>query len=176
MENAQVTCVEFQKWVEKYNDHGVLEPSTYPFETIEKVSNANIIITSDLKRAVQSATLLRPKGQAISSPIFRETELPAPSMTKVKLRPSIWAILLRLVWFCGYSHQCESMRNAKARANKAAEQLINYAKEHQSVALIGHGFFNMLIAKELQKKGWKGKRKTGAKHWNCTTYTLSNPS
>lgn len=78
--------------------------------------------------------------------------------------------ILRCLWFSGYSDRCESLNNAKQRAKKAAEKLVDYAQEHQSVAFVGHGFINLLIAKELQKSGWKGKRKTGSKHWNCTTY------
>ena len=70
--------------------------------------------------------------------------------------------------------RCESLSNAKGRAKKATELLVKYAQEHTSVVLIGHGFFNMLIAEELQKTGWKGKRKTSSKHWNCTTYSFFN--
>jgi DNA-binding NarL/FixJ family response regulator len=45
-----------------------------------------------------------------------------------------------------------------------------FTKEHQQAVLIGHGFFNRFIAKELQKSGWTGKRRTGSKHWNAVTY------
>jgi broad specificity phosphatase PhoE len=173
-ENEKVTCLDFKKWVEKYDYNGVFEESAYPSETIEKVENAKIVITSDLKRAIQSAKLLNPEVKTIPDPLFRETELPTQSMKvmDIKLRPSIWAIIMRLLWFCGYSNDCESLSNAKLRAKKTSQQLINYAEEYKSVVLVGHGFFNMLIAKELQRRGWKGKRKTGSKHWNCTTYFL----
>ncbi|MEH7225011.1 histidine phosphatase family protein [Bacillus sp. JJ1566] len=175
-ENDKITCLDFKKWVEKYNYNGVFEELTYPSFTTEKVVNAKIVITSDLKRAVQSAKLLNPGVKIIPNPLFRETELPVLSLKllDIKLRPSSWAIILRFQWFCGYSYDCESLSDAKLRANKASQQLISYAKEFNSVALIGHGFFNMLIARELQKKGWKGKRKSGVKHWDCTTYSLFN--
>lgn len=176
-ENDKITLFKFKKWVEKYDYNGVFQDSTYPSETIEKAANTKIVITSDLKRAVQSAKILNPEVKTISDPIFREAELPTISMKllDVKLRPSEWAIILRLLWFCGYSNECESLRNAKLRAKKASQQLIDYANEYKSVVLVGHGFFNMLLAKELQKEGWKGKRNTGgAKHWNCTTFSLLN--
>ena len=114
-------------------------------------------------------------GLTLLFPLFRETEL--PTITKlwgIKLKPSIWALILRCLWFGGYSRGCESLSNAKGRAKKASELLVKYAQEHTSVVLIGHGFFNMLIAEELQKTGWKGKRKTSSKHWNCTTYSFFN--
>lgn len=91
--------------------------------------------------------------------MFRETELPNPltKLRKIKLEPSIWALILRCLWFCGYSRGCESLSEAKDRAKNASEILVEYAQEHISVVLVGHGFFNMFIAKELQKKGGKVK-------------------
>lgn len=173
-ENDTITCLEFKQWVEKYDNHGVFEESTYPSETVEKVVNAKIVVTSNLERSIKSARLLNPEVKIISDPLFRETGLPTCSkkLLNIKLRPSIWAVILRLLWLCGYSNECESITNAKFRAKKASQQLIDYANEYKLIVLVGHGFFNRLIAKELQKKGWKGKRKTGAKHWNCTTYSL----
>ncbi|SDN95876.1 histidine phosphatase family protein [Bacillus sp. OK048] len=173
-ENDKISGWEFKKWVEKYDYNGVIDESTYPLATLEKVATANIVFTSDLKRAVESARLLNPVTNIISDPLFRETELPSNSsqLFNVKLNPSIWAIVLRILWFSGYSTNCESLKQAKFRANKASQQLIDYANEYKSVVLVGHGFFNMLIAKELQKKGWKGSRKRDAKHWNCMTFSL----
>ena len=50
--------------------------------------------------------------------------------------------------------------------------LVEYTKEHKYVVLVSHGFFNMLVAKKLQKIGLKGKRRTNFKHWNATTFSL----
>jgi broad specificity phosphatase PhoE len=172
----KVTFREFKQWIEQYDRHGVIEEALYPSETVEKIAAAKLIITSDLKRAVESAKLLNPQVKIISDPLFRETELPAGSkeLYNLKLSPGLWAVVLRVLWLSGYSSGCESLSQAKSRAKKAAQQLIGYAGEYQSVALMGHGFFNMLLARELQKKGWKGKRKKSAKHWTCTTYSYSN--
>ena len=172
-ENDKINFAEFKKWVENYDFNGVFEESTYPEVTIQKVATAKVVVTSDLKRSIVSAGLLNPKTKTISDPLFRETELPAnPTMLfNIKLKPNNWAVILRLLWFSGYSNDCESFSQAKLRAKKASQQLIYYANEHESIVLVGHGFFNMLIAKELQKMGWKGKRKAGTKHWNCTTYS-----
>lgn len=175
-ENEKITGREFKKWVEKYDYVGVFEESAYPSSTLEKIANANMVIASDLKRAVESARLLNPAAKVNSDPLFRETELPCNStrLFNVKLKPGSWAIILRILWFSGYSYQCESLNQAKFRANKASQQLIEYAKDCESVVLVGHGFFNMLIAKELQKKGWKGRIKRDGKHWNCMTFSLFN--
>jgi broad specificity phosphatase PhoE len=174
-ENSKITCPELKQWVKKYDDLGIIEKATYPTETVNKVINAKIVVTSDLKRSIQSAQLLSQGVKIISDPVFRETELPSTSKKffNLKLRPTMWLIILRLLWIFGHSNDCESLKNAKYRAKIASHQLIDYAEGNKSVALVGHGFFNSLIAKELQKRGWKGKRKTGSKHWNCSTYSFS---
>ena len=173
---SSISSKEFGNWVEKYDYSGVFEENAYPTVTLKKITTANIVIASDLKRSIDSANLLNPKIEAISEPLFRETELPIPStnLWGLKLNSSIWALIFRCLWFSGYSRGCESLSSAKNRANKASELLVKHAQEHTSVVLVGHGFFNMLIAKELKKMGWKGKRKTSSKNWSCTTYSISN--
>lgn len=174
IDNHKITCSEFANWIQKYDEGGVFEEKTYPVDTLEKMSTANIIITSDLKRSIDSAKLLNPNVTRISSSLFRETGLPVPSkkLWTLKLKPNFWAVIMRCLWFTGYANGCESLSSAKQRANKAAAELVEYAQKHQSVAFVGHGFINRLIAKELQEMGWTGKRKTDSKHWGCTTYTL----
>ncbi|MGG5255352.1 histidine phosphatase family protein [Neobacillus sp. SM06] len=173
-EKNKMTATEFKKWVERYNDHGVFENSSYPAAALEKAAAAFLVITSDLKRSIESARLLNPAAKIISDPLFRETELPIdlPKLLNIKLKPNTWSVSLRLLWLCGYSNECESLNQAKSRAVKASQQLIHYANEYESIVLVGHGFFNRLIAKELQKKGWQSKRKVTAKHWSCITYTF----
>lgn len=173
IENNRITCTEFQDWIKKYDGSGVYEEINYPIETFEKMKRANIVITSHLKRSTDSASLLNQCNEVISDVIFRETELPTfPKILGLKFSPNIWAVILRCIWLIGYSRQCESLANAKQRAKQASEQLVKYAEKHRSVVLVGHGFFNQLISTELRRIGWKGKRKTSSKYWNCTTYSL----
>jgi len=174
LENHKITFAEFNKWVEKYNVTGVFEQSTYPELTIEKVETANFVVTSDLERSIVSANLLNPNVKIFSDSVFREAEMPAnlTIISKVKLKPTSWAVLLRLLWLSGYSNKCESLSQAKLRAKKATQQLISYANDHNSIVLVGHGYFNILIAKELKRMGWEGKSKANTKHWKCSTFSL----
>lgn len=172
--SGKVAFHEFSQWVENYDSYGIDAASSCPPLTLKKARSANVVISSNLKRAVESARLVIPHDNIISDPLFRETELPVGSMKwfGLKFKPQSWAIFLRILWFSGYSNDCESLGKARLRAEKAAQQLIDYAVRYQSVALIGHGFFNLLIANELQKKGWKSERKLGAKHWNCISFSI----
>lgn len=164
---------DFMEWIKNYDNEGVLEEEMYPISTIEKVDTASIVITSDLKRAIDSADLLiSQKKLVITDSLYREAALPSLKGIGLKLRPSVWLVLLRCLWLIGYSNRCESFKEAKRRAKRASSQLIDYATTHHSVILVGHGIFNRLLAKELEKRGWKTKERASSKHWSCTTFSL----
>lgn len=172
IEDHRLNSREFKKWVETYNRLGILEDEVCPSDALEKGVSASFILKSNLKRSIESAKCLNPLAMIRKDRLFREAELPLPAsnLPGLKLRPKTWALVLRLLWLCGYSQGCESYRDAKLRAKQASLLLTSIAKEHHSAVLAGHGFFNLLIAGELQKAGWTGKRKTGSKHWNTDTY------
>lgn len=174
VEKKPITLTEFKEWVGKYDHDGVMEEESYPTESCEKVTKANVVFTSDLTRSIQSAKLLKPDADLISNPVFREVELPSSTLKfrNVKLRPRYWLVILRLLWFFGYSKDCESIKRAKKRAVNATDLLLKTAKHNDRIVLVGHGFFNMMVAKELQKHGLKGNRKTNPENWKCTTYKL----
>lgn len=173
-EDKPLTSREFKNWIQKYDDNGVFEEKTYPSETLNIVANTKVIITSDLIRSIKSAEFLNPDITSKQDPLFRETELPTPLtiLFGLRLKPSIWAVILRCLWFAGYSSNCESLNKAKIRAEKASNLLKRYAQEHTQIVLVGHGFFNLLIAKELKKTGWKANKKTSSKHWHITTFSV----
>jgi broad specificity phosphatase PhoE len=168
-----ITSKQFEEWVTRYDDHGVYAEETYPEETQKKLVSATMVFTSNLFRSRESAKLLIPTVEVVSNSLFRETELPIISgfISKVKLRPSGWAVLMRCLWLAGYCRKCESLADAKIRAKQAAEHLVRVAIKSQSVVLVGHGFFNILIAKELLEMGWTGAKRPTTKHWQVTTYT-----
>lgn len=171
-ENHPISNQEFHDWVKGYDGHGVFDEKQYPQETVQNIQSSNLILTSELIRSIESAKYLYPTGQFVSHSIFKEIEVPiiSKSIKGIKLNPSIWLVIYRTLWLLGYSRGCESFQAAKKRAREAATLLTQYVQEHKKVTLVGHGIFNRLIAKELQKMGWKGKRKTSTKHWSCTTY------
>jgi len=172
-QNQRITCWEFKNWIQKYNEHGVINETSFPHQTLEKITNANVVITSDLKRAIDSATLLNSHIKINPDPLFREAELPVPARNlRIKLPPNMWSIIMRCLWYRGYSNECEPYSSTKERATRATEILIKNAKQHQSVVLVGHGIMNLMIAKELQRLGWKGNKRSGTKHWRSTTYSL----
>lgn len=174
-ENQKKNCKEMKEWVNYYNLSGVVEEKELPLATLNKVAHAKVIITSDLKRSIESAKILRNNVHVITDTLFREVELPIPStkLGNIKLNPQIWSALLRCLWFCGYTNSCESYKSAKERAKQAATKLIEYTEEYHSVVVVGHGFFNLLLAKELLKRGWNGQKMKSSKHWSVSSYTYN---
>ena len=172
-EKKRMKSSDFTEWVADYDREGVFEEGDYPPDTVKRISTAGIVFSSHLSRSVESASLLNAEG-TVSDSLFREAELPHINrdILKVKMPPGLWAVSLRVIWLLGYSKGCESYRSTKRRALQAADKLIESAESHQTVVLVGHGFFNRMIARELRKKGWSGRRWPGSKHWNCTSYSL----
>ncbi|WP_100403538.1 histidine phosphatase family protein [Bacillus sp. FJAT-42315] len=165
-----INASQFGDWVKQYDAAGVFIEANFPEKTKRKMTNAKLIVTSDLTRSIHSAHLLSPQANIVSSPLFREVGMPRLSFTKIKAPPALWSILLRGCWLLGYSSQTESLLQAKKRAKEASAQLIRYTTEYETILLVGHGFFNRLTAQELEKAGWRSKTKTSRKYWNCTTY------
>lgn len=165
---------QFKEWVKSYDRMGILQEPVVPLDTIRKCQESSVIITSSLVRAVESARLLVSgiEKKTIQSKMFREAELPViegiPSF--IRLKPDSWAVLFRVLWMAGYGGKNETFPQARRRAEKASDTLMEYARIHGKVAVVGHGIFNMMIAKELIKKGWHGEYPPSRHHFCCTTY------
>jgi broad specificity phosphatase PhoE len=141
-----------------------------PEETRKLVKLHKFVVCSDLPRSIQSAEALGASAIHISSPIFREMTLPFFDNSPIKLPLKAWAVILRGLWFLGFSRNTESIAAAKARARMVSSKLIELAAEHRSVLFVGHGFLNHYVAKELQAANWAGPRSPGKKYWEFGTY------
>jgi broad specificity phosphatase PhoE len=157
-----ITKAQVSQWIEAYNKSGIREAETYPSDTIKAVTLSSLVVTSDFTRAIESADVLNSDSNREVDSLFREAELPIPYFfpSLVKLRPSIWLVLLRSLWLVGVTKGCESLQES----GKVAAKLISYAEKEGSVVLVGHGVFNRLIAKQLRKKGWRCNKKPKTTH------------
>ena len=88
----------------------------------------------------------------------------------MKLKPSVWAVIFRILWFAGYSHNAESITKGRSRVKEAARLLITEAESKQSVLLVGHGILNRMIAKELVHSGWTGPSTPNGGYWSASVY------
>ncbi|MEJ2612838.1 MAG: phosphoglycerate mutase family protein [Candidatus Thiodiazotropha sp.] len=157
------------RWLESaYESAGIV--GTPPKILDRLVDSHNVVICSDLPRSIESTKALGAKTIHVSSPIFREMNLPYFNEVSVKLPLKLWVIFLRSAWFLGFSRNTESFSSAKSRAKEASNQLVELAAQHNSVLFIGHGFLNHYVAKELIANNWVGPRTPGKKYWEYGTY------
>ena len=147
---------------------------TPPQESINLAGKHKCIVCSDLPRSIQSAKALGAKTIHRSSSVFREMNLPYFNSGSFKMPLKYWAILLRSLWFVGFSKNTESISFARSRAQKVSEQLIGLAEEHYSVLFVGHGFLNHFVVKELLTRNWVGPKCPGKKYWEFGTYEYLN--
>lgn len=169
-----ITANQFRFWVESYNNASLCEHSS-PSEQIKILaSTCNAVMCSNLKRSIESANQLGVTKPYKIEHNLREMEMPSAAMGLIKLSPSLWSVIFRALWVCGFSSNSESFSQAKIRANSAAEFIINIAKEKQSVLFLGHGLLNHYIAKHLLSNGWKCLQKPGSYYWSYGVFELSN--
>jgi hypothetical protein len=83
---------------------------------------------------------------------------------------AVWVGVFRAAWFCGYSANSESLAMARSRACSAAAKLIELAREHQSVFVMGHGIMTALIARQLTRSGWMGSKRPAHGFWQFSVY------
>ena len=167
---GKLKAYEMSKWIETYNSAGIDRKQIPPESVTEMASNCKAVVCSDLPRSVESADVLKTGHVHLSDSIFREMSLPYANWNSLRLSPTIWVALFRLLWFLGYSSHCESYYSSKLRAITVAQRLKELAVEHGSVLLVGHGLLNHFLAKDLLSTGWQGPTNPGKHYWEFGVY------
>lgn len=154
VESRTLSASAFSRWIVGYNNSGILSGSKPPLALISLLQS-HYIISSDLKRAVDSADRCNSQKNKLQLNLLREMEIPEFNFP-IKLTANSWLLLNRLLWFVNIGREVESFSDAKNRAKLAAIELVKLAIKHNKVAVFGHGLMNRYIAKELIKLGWNG--------------------
>jgi broad specificity phosphatase PhoE len=165
---APIPGRDFGRWVREYDRAPLNKAIGPPASLVERAGRAGVVVTSTLRRSIESAELLVPGRQAGRDSLFDEVGIPVAIAIPLALRPSSWDILARLAWVAGWSAGVESLSAARARARRVAERLAELALAHGSVMLVGHGMLNTLAAHALRKRGWTGSGAT-RRYWACAT-------
>ncbi|NQY93084.1 MAG: histidine phosphatase family protein [Campylobacteraceae bacterium] len=160
-----ITARDFGQWIDEYNTAGIKKEVPNQDTIFKLLDEADIILCSNLNRSIESVALFGKKPTYINE-LFNEVELPTASWKTIQLRASFWLVFFRILWFLGYSKNVESYRKAQIRAKEASEILFDFAKEGQSVVLVGHGLMNKLIVKELLGKNCIKLKSTGSNNWS----------
>jgi broad specificity phosphatase PhoE len=165
---GRVQANEISGVIEGYDLSGIKDKP--PKITIDRVSSVSAVVCSDLKRSIESAKALGFSKIHQSRALYREVATPHFKGGEFSMSLYKWGVFLRVISIFGFSRNGESLSMARIRAIEAASELVNLAKEKKSVLLVGHGFINYFIAKELLRKKWLGPSKPGGGYWEYGTY------
>lgn len=167
-----LTTNDYKNWKEEYDRLGVIESkSKIFFEASTHIKRADYVFTSSLYRSQHSLTLLQPDIRATYNDIFNEVNFRTPSLNRIRLNTRLWTFVTGASWYYGLIKEHETIVQVKERALVASD-ILTRASEKGIVALVGHGFFNMYIFKELKRRGWKEINKYSSKNWSCTRLEL----
>ena len=167
-----ISANQFEKCIIEYNNSDIKYEFSSKDEIEGLLNKTDILICSNLKRSIQSVEIFN-KIPFERNDIFNEAELPSANWNLLKLNPKVWLIFFRILWFFGYSQNCESYKEAKIRAKKATKRLIELSKQNKPVILIGHGIINKLIRKELMLQKWNEIKKAKNKNWDYGVFELN---
>lgn len=160
----------FRDYIDDYEEAG-LDPSSAPPEELQDlVRELSAVFTSGRARAHQSAKALAPNAELIADPLFVEAPLASPRIPLLRMKVPKWAVVARILWHAGYHPEIEDFRRAKARASDAADILMARAREDGEAALVAHGYFNLMIGRELRRRGFAKSGAHRARYWNAVVY------
>lgn len=159
-QSSRIKASDMSEWVTDYREAPVAD-TAISAQVADLAQKADVVICSTEYRALESCRLLGRTPNLVLD-IFREAELPYPDRSEkslldmLKLKPGLWCIVFRLLWFAGYSQNSGTIAEARARAVLGAQKLTEMSVEGHAL-LIGHGIMNRLIASQLQSEGWQVK-------------------
>lgn len=162
---------EFRSYIDAYEEAGLDPDSAPPEELQDLLSELSQVFTSGRRRAHDSARALAPNAELIADPLFAEAPLASPPIPLLRMKVPKWAVVSRILWHAGYHPEIENYRRAKHRASQAADILIARAHRDGVTALVAHGYFNLIIGRELRHRGFRKSGSHRARFWNSVIYT-----
>jgi broad specificity phosphatase PhoE len=160
----------FRAYIDAYEAAGLDPASMPPQELRDLVKELEAVFSSDRPRSRESAAALAPHAILTADPLFAEAPLASPPIPLLSMGVPSWAVVARLLWHVGYHPEIENVRQAKRRAAQAADILIDSARATGAAALVAHGYFNMMIGRQLRRRGfsWRGSHRV--RYWNAVIY------
>lgn len=160
----------FRTYIDDYEAAGLDPTSAPPEELQDLIKELGAVFTSGKPRAHESAKALLPNAELIADPLFVEAPLASPHIPLLKMKVPKWAVVARILWHAGYHPEIENYRRAKSRAIAAADILMRRAREDGRAALVAHGYFNLMIGRELRHRGFTKTGSHRAQYWNAVIY------
>ena len=162
-----ITAKMLKSWEESYNNAPIIKNIPQD-EALHKVfDDVDYTLSSTLRRTQDSIVLL---GSSIdeSNALFNEAKIPALHGHFIKLKPTSWLVLFRLLSLVGFGRWAVTLKETKKQAKEASRVLLKLSEEHDNIVLLGHGVMNWLIRKELLASDWENEGKDAHGNWGMT--------
>lgn len=145
-ENEIISGKDYPDWVKRYNQSEI---------TLSKkeLPNENFVFTSKINRSIKTGKAISQKIE--ENELFNEAEVPLIRFPKFKKKAKFWVIISRILWMYGLSTKCESYKATKQRVNSAIQFIDSYLKSNNEIIIVGHGFINHMLKKQLIKNDWQ---------------------
>jgi broad specificity phosphatase PhoE len=169
---VKLTAREYGEFWSRYELLG-LKPDQIPPELLRGyVHTCGVLISSTRLRAIESAQVLGGGREFNREEILIEAPLPPPPWPSwIRMSPRLWGFFARFWWWYFNHHKGQENRvQAEARAGRAAEMLIAQAERGCDVVVLAHGFFNVLIGRQLKQRGWRLEAGEGYKYWSIRRF------
>src|SRR6185503_16573508 len=93
-----VNVAGVERWRTQYDAAGIVEDDAPPPSLVADAERADLVVCSDLPRAIASAARLAPNRPIANSPLLRESPLPVPRLAPLRLPLLGWGALINLRW------------------------------------------------------------------------------
>jgi broad specificity phosphatase PhoE len=169
---VRLSAAGYRDWWARYEIGGLKAGQTPPCTLLEAAATADVIIASTRRRAIESAKAITAGRPFAEDPMFIEAPLPPPRLPPwLKLPPRWWGVISRICWWLlGHNEGQESYAEAKLRAGRAADALIARSVLGEDVLVVAHGFFNLMVGRELEARGWRCARDEGFQYWSARRF------
>jgi broad specificity phosphatase PhoE len=159
-------------WRRGYDAAGILASDTPPPALRELVRGTDLIVASDLPRAVMTAERLADGRQVVLSPLIREAPAPWPAWNRARLPRVVWEWAVTLRWGYYILRNIDIPPQDLERGSKAAFWIDDLMKQHVHGAIVTHGVFRRILARQLEALGWQSDgRRRSYDHWSVWTLT-----
>jgi broad specificity phosphatase PhoE len=170
--NVRLSAAGYREWWAQYELGGLKAGQTPPCELVQAAANADVLIASTRRRAIESATAVVAGRPFAEDPAVIEAPLPPPPLPAwLKLPPRWWGVISRICWWLlGYSEGQESYAEAKLRAGRVADMLTERSRQGENVLVVAHGFFNLMVGRALEARGWRCAKDEGFRYWSARRF------
>ncbi len=166
---VKITWREYIEWWAAYDRDGLAPGQEPPADLLAAAREADVIYTSTLKRAIETAEAAARGRPVRRYPVFVEAPLPPPPIAG-RRTPRAWGVWARCAWWLGRAAGGESRAQAERRAEAAVAVLTAHALAGETVLLAAHGWFNRMMRPVLARQGWVCVHDGGDRYWSFRRY------